>query len=105
MTVLSVVTQSLFNVCKKIHILFEDFECWDDVGLNIPRPAGLVSIYRGEVTDRLSMSTCHKEIQTDNLEVGDTLPSIEKISPSTETVYLNEVNVYMFFESLGYNSI
>lgn len=35
------------------------------MGLNIPRPAGLISMFRGENVNHPSKSNCNKEMQTD----------------------------------------
>lgn len=38
-------------------ILFQEFEDWDDVGLNMPRPAGLVSLFRGNTNTLIAPKT------------------------------------------------
>ncbi|XP_045536105.1 RAB11-binding protein RELCH homolog [Papilio machaon] len=45
----------------------QEFEDWDDVGLNMPRPAGLISLFRGNKSS-LSTSTNDAITQTDVIQ-------------------------------------
>ncbi|KPJ07249.1 LisH domain and HEAT repeat-containing protein KIAA1468-like [Papilio machaon] len=45
----------------------QEFEDWDDVGLNMPRPAGLISLFRGNKSS-LSTSTNDAVTQTDGIQ-------------------------------------
>ncbi|KPI97295.1 LisH domain and HEAT repeat-containing protein KIAA1468-like [Papilio xuthus] len=54
----------------------EEFEDWDDVGLNMPRPAGLISLFRGNKRV-LSTSTNDAITQTDTNQTFDILCQTE----------------------------
>ncbi|KAG6444791.1 hypothetical protein O3G_MSEX003554 [Manduca sexta] len=47
----------------------QEFEDWDDVGLNMPRPAGLVSLFRGKSTLSLPKSDASTETDWQLMEI------------------------------------
>ena len=49
----------VYNFCH------QDFEDWDDVGLNIPKPAGLLCLWRDYGQQLQTADTSDAEMQTD----------------------------------------
>uniref|UniRef100_A0A023EYQ8 Protein phosphatase 2a regulatory subunit a n=1 Tax=Triatoma infestans TaxID=30076 RepID=A0A023EYQ8_TRIIF len=52
----------------------QDFEDWDDVGLNTAKPAELLQIYRVGITQRDTVATCDNQTQTE-----DQITSVDEI--------------------------
>lgn len=80
--------------------LLQEFEDWDDVGLNMPRPVGLVSLFRGN-TSHLSVPKADVSTETEwpyaeansqtELEEGNVCVSCQT-SIEHETDWSHEVN-------------
>lgn len=53
--------------------MLQDFEDWDDVGLNIPKPAELLHLYRDYMrqTGHLKPPCADAECQTENIPEDD----------------------------------
>lgn len=76
MTKNPLVTLTYFATKKSLFYLIlcvQDFEDWDDVGLNIPKPQNLLQLYRNyNKYIYLNNEVFNKETQT------DALPTVEK---------------------------
>lgn len=67
--------------------LHQDFEHWDDVGLNVERPADLLTIYRHRLRPVLPVSTIRMdnvETQTDETHDSDSSDLTMQLGASTE---------------------
>lgn len=59
---------ALFKVLTVYYYGFKDFEDWDDVGLNIPKPPNLLQLYRNYCRYiYLHNEVSTKEVQTDSV--------------------------------------
>lgn len=56
---------------KSYIVRFQDFEDWDDVGLNIPKPAELLQLYRDAMKHTNSCASEDGSTQTDDNYISE----------------------------------
>lgn len=72
-------------ICEII-VFQQDFEDWDDVGLNIPKPVGLLQLYRAGLR---SVSSCHTDCTDSSSQTEDSFDFV---------TYENIVSLILFFD-------